>query len=371
MPVTDLLARKLELLAELPNPKFSFKSGELLMEHARSIELMQQRVKGLEVAVSERDGQIGNLILKKHAQFIETMQQRVKGLEVDVVERDGQIGNLNQAVAKRDKVLRKILFSKSWRITRPLRTVRSFFSTRSNVVLVALRRSGGIRPAISKAVSVFKREGWKGLVRRVSSDRNDYSEWILCYDTLTDEARATMRAHTASYSHKPLISVLMPTYNSKPEWLIEAVESVLRQVYPYWELCIADDASSDKTVRPILERYAQKDPRIKVVFREQNGHISAASNSALGVATGEWVALLDHDDLLSEHALFWVADAINRDPTSRLIYSDEDKIDGAGRRFAPYFKCDWNVDLFYSQNLFSHLGVYPADLLREIGGFRQ
>jgi len=380
MPVTDLLARRLRLLAELPNPKVSFETGEILNEHARIIEFMQQRVKGLGVAVAERDGQIGYLnqtVAERDGQIGNLNQAVAKrdgwidNLNQAVAERDGQIGNLNQAVVERDKVLRLILFSNSWRLTRPLRTVRSFFSTRSNVVLVALRRSGGIRPAISKAVSVFKREGWKGLVRRVSFDRNDYSEWILRYDTLTDEARATMRAHTASYSHKPLISVLMPTYNSKPEWLIEAIESVLRQVYPYWELCIADDASSDKTIRPILERYAQKDPRIRVVFREQNGHISAASNSALGVATGQWVALLDHDDLLSEHALFWVADAINRDPAARLIYSDEDKIDGAGGRFAPYFKCDWNVDLFYSQNLFSHLGVYPADLLREIGGFRQ
>ncbi len=156
-------------------------------------------------------------------------------------------------------------------------------TTKSDVVLVALRRCGGIRPAISKAVSVLKREGWNGLKRRVFSDHG-YSEWIRRYDTLTDEARATMRAHTASYSHKPLISVVMPTYNPKPEWLIEAVESVLRQIYPYWELCIADDAPSDKNIRPILERYAQKDPRIRVVFREQNGHISAASNSALALA---------------------------------------------------------------------------------------
>ena len=408
MPVIDLLARRLELLAELPNPKFSFESGELLKEHARFIEFMQQRVEGLEVAVAERDGQIGNLnqaVAKRDDQIghlnqavaerdgqignlNQVMAQRdgqignlnqavakrdgwIDNLNRAVAERDSQIGNLNQAVAERDQVLRQILYSNSWRITRPLRTVRSFFSASSNVVLVALRRSGGIRAAISKSVSVFKREGWKGLVLRVSSDRNDYSEWILRYDTLTDEARATMRAHTASYSHKPLISVLMPTYNSKPEWLIEAIESVRKQIYLHWELCIADDASSDKRIRPILEGYAQKDPRIKVVYREQNGHISAASNSALGLATGEWVALLDHDDLLSEHALFWVADAINRDPAARLIYSDEDKIDGAGRRFAPYFKCDWNVDLFYSHNLFSHLGVYRANLLGEIGGFRQ
>jgi glycosyltransferase involved in cell wall biosynthesis len=324
MPVTYLLARKLRLLADLRSAKLGFETGEILKEHARYIELMQQRVKGLEVALAEPD-----------------------------------------------KVIRQKLPSNSWHITRPLRRVKSFFTTQNDVVLVALRRSGGIKPALRKAVSVLKREGWNGLKLRISPDQDDYSEWIRRYDTLTDEARATMRAHIVSYSHKPLISVVMPTYNPKPEWLIEAIESVRKQIYSHWELCIADDASSDKSIRPILERYAQKDPRIKVVYREQNGHISAASNSALELATGEWIALLDHDDLLAEHALFWVADAINRDPAARLIYSDEDKIDTAGERFAPYFKCDWNVDLFYSQNLISHLGVYRANLLREIGGFQQ
>ncbi len=201
-------------------------------------------------------------------------------------------------------------------------------------------------------------------------DRNDYTEWVRQYDTLTDESRAILRARAAALVHKPLISVVMPTYNPKPEWLIDAVESVRKQIYPHWELCIADDASTDKTIRPILERYAREDARIKVVFREQNGHISAASNSALELATGEWVALLDHDDLYTEHALFWVADAINQNPKTRLIYSDEDKLDETRGRFDPYFKCDWNVDLFYSHNMFSHLGVYHAALLRQIGGFR-
>ena len=430
MPVPYLLARKVRLLAELRSPKFGFETGEILQEHARYIEFMQQRVKGLEVAVAQRDSQIGNLnqavaqrdsqignlnqavaqrdgqignlnqaVAQRDSQIgnlnqaVAQRDSQIGNLNQAVAERDSQIGNLNQAVAQRDsqignlnqavvehdKVIRQILNSNSWRITRPLRAVKSFFTTQSDVVLLAIRRSGGIRAAISKAVSVFKREGWNGLKRRLGdhysdrafSDRNDYSEWIRRYDTLTDEALATMRAHAASYSHKPLISVVMPTYNSKPEWLIEAIESVRKQIYSHWELCIADDASSDKTIRPILERYVQKDPRIKVVYREQNGHISAASNSALGLATGEWVALLDHDDLLAEHALFWVVDAINRNPAARLIYSDEDKIDDAGKRFAPYFKCDWNVDLFYSHNLIAHLGVYRANLLREIGGFRQ
>ena len=118
----------------------------------------------------------------------------------------------------------------------------------------------------------------------------------------------------------------MPTYNPNPEWLIEAIESVRMQLYPFWELCIADDASTNNRIRPILARYAREDSRIKLALREENGHISAASNSALELATGEWVALLDHDDLLSEHALFWMAAAINENPGVRLVYSDEDKI---------------------------------------------
>ena len=120
----------------------------------------------------------------------------------------------------------------------------------------------------------------------------------------------------------------------------------------------------------ILEQYANEDSRIKVVFREQNGHISAASNSALELVSGEWIALLDHDDMLAENALFWVVETINQCPDVRLIYSDEDKIDEVGVRSAPYFKPDWNLDLFYSHNLITHLGVYRADLIKEIKGFR-
>jgi glycosyltransferase involved in cell wall biosynthesis len=203
-----------------------------------------------------------------------------------------------------------------------------------------------------------------------SADGNNYPKWVLDYDTLTEKMRATMRRNTNSFSSKPLVSVVMPVYNPNPLWLVEVIESVRNQIYPNWELCIADDLSSDKSIRPILERYVQEDSRIKVIFREKNGHISNASNSALELSKGEWIALLDHDDLLPEHALYWVADAINKHPEIRMIYSDEDKINEKGTRFGPYFKCDWNEDLFYSHNMFSHLGVYHAQLIHKVGGFR-
>ncbi len=199
----------------------------------------------------------------------------------------------------------------------------------------------------------------------------DYEGWVESFDTLTDSDYQTIQKHIETFAKKPLISVLMPIYNTSELWLRCAIESVLKQLYPYWELCIADDASTKKHVREILEEYQQKDERIKVVFRDNNGHISAASNSALDIAKGDWIALLDHDDELTKHALYLVAHEINQYPEAMFIYSDEDKIDKEGRRYDPYFKPDWNPDLFLSYNYVTHLAVYEAKLLKELGGFRE
>jgi len=199
---------------------------------------------------------------------------------------------------------------------------------------------------------------------------SDYGLWVEAYNVLSQKASQGLAERIHGFKVAPLISILIPTYNPPEHWLIQAIESVKQQSYPNWELCIADDASTNSSVKSILEGYAEEDPRIKIVFREKNGHISAASNSALALASGEWVALLDQDDLLNIHALFWVVDAINQHPDAQLIYSDEDKVDELGKRFDPYFKSDWNRDLFYSQNMISHLGVYKSSLLRCIGGFR-
>ncbi|MBL9189269.1 MAG: glycosyltransferase [Opitutaceae bacterium] len=199
---------------------------------------------------------------------------------------------------------------------------------------------------------------------------NTYAAWVAAYDTLTPESADKIRAKLASLKKRPLISVLMPVYNTPEKWLVAAIESVRRQLYENWELCIADDASKEPHVRKLLERYQKKDPRIKVVCRETNGHISATSNSALALAHGEFIALLDHDDELRPHALACVALELDAHPHADLVYSDEDKIDENGHRYDHYFKPDWNPDLFNVQNYISHLGVYRTLLVREVGGFR-
>lgn len=196
-----------------------------------------------------------------------------------------------------------------------------------------------------------------------------YLEWIDAFDNLTSADRTIIRRRIADFHSPPLISVIMPVYNTPEKWLRRAIESVRNQIYPHWELCIADDASPSVHVREILSEYRRMDPRIKVVFREENGHISAASNSALELACGDFIALLDHDDELAEHALYMVATEIERHPDADLIYSDEDMIDEAGRRFKPHFKSDWNPELILSQNFFCHLGVYRTSLVQATGGF--
>lgn len=239
--------------------------------------------------------------------------------------------------------------------------------------VIGLVRRDGAYPLWKRSVAVFRREGLTGLRRRAGNGAisgRDYAEWIELYDRLDEGALSLMKSDIAAMATPPRISLVMPTYNADPVWLAEAIDSVRNQIYPHWELCVADDASTSPKVRPLLERYMQEDARIRVVFREKNGHISAASNSALELVTSDWVGLLDHDDLLAQHALYCVAKEIVRRPDARLIYSDEDKIDVNGRRHEPYFKCDMNIDLFYSHNMISHFGVYQKHLLDEIGGFR-
>lgn len=170
---------------------------------------------------------------------------------------------------------------------------------------------------------------------------------------------------------RPLtISVLLPVYNVEPRWLRAAIDSVLAQSYPHLELCIADDASPRPELAPLLRDYARRDPRVKLTLRPTNGHIAAASNSALELATGEFIALLDHDDLLPPYALELVARELARCPQADLIYSDEDKVGPRGRRFEPAFKSELNYDLLLSQNQINHLGVYRTALVRAVGGFR-
>ena len=170
---------------------------------------------------------------------------------------------------------------------------------------------------------------------------------------------------------QPLISIIFPVYNSPEEFLRQAIDSVRAQLYTKWELCIADDCSTLPHVAKVLDEYAALDERILVHRRQTNGHISACSNSAVALASGSWLCLMDHDDVLAEHALAVCALALQRHPEAAIVYSDEDHIEADGSRSQPYFKPDFDPLLILGQNYFSHLSLVRADLVELVGGFRE
>ncbi len=177
------------------------------------------------------------------------------------------------------------------------------------------------------------------------------------------------KQRTRSFGRTPILSVVVPVYNPPERFLVEMIESVLAQTYPHWELCLAD-ASTTSHVKPVLEKYAAKDRRVKVKYLAENGGIAGNSNSTLALATGDFVALLDHDDTLAPFALHEVAAAINSHPEADFFYSDEDKLDPGGERVEPSFKPDWSPETLRSRNYVCHLTVLKRSLVEQIGGFR-
>lgn len=207
------------------------------------------------------------------------------------------------------------------------------------------------------------------IVRR--RDQDPYARWCW-HNRLTPRLRDVLQRDAGELVRQggPLVSIVVPAYNTPEKYLRELLESVRGQLYPRWELCVADDASPEPHVRRILAEAAAADPRIKPVFRPTNGHIAQATNSALEIATGEFVALLDHDDLLPADALFQVVQAILRHPTAGYLYTDEDKIDDAGRRFDPQLKGGWSPEMAITHNYTHHLTVIRRTIVERAGRLR-
>lgn len=193
--------------------------------------------------------------------------------------------------------------------------------------------------------------------------------WWLDSRPVTPQVAAELRA-TGSDSGAPLISLLMPVYNTAPDVLETTIRSVRDQLYRRWELCVVDDGSTSAETLRALERQAALDLRIRVAHLPVNCGIAGASNAALAMATGEFIALIDHDDLLMPEALAEVARVVRDHPDIDFIYSDEDKLDAEGRITTPFFKPSWSPDLHLCVNYVTHLAVYRRALVHDLDGFR-
>ena len=208
-----------------------------------------------------------------------------------------------------------------------------------------------------------------GVADTAAARRSQYRRWLALH-TPGAAKLATMRRRSEADGGGPVISLVMPVHNPDRAWLEAAIESVLAQVYPRLELCIADDASTHAHVRVVLE-LAAADPRVRVLYRTEQGGIAAASNSALQVATGEFVGFIDNDDVLRPHALYAMAAYLREQPEADVVYSDEDKLLPDGSFGVPTFKPDFSPDRLLAENYINHFTVVRRTLAATVGGFRE
>lgn len=254
------------------------------------------------------------------------------------------------------------------RISTPVMLMRGGF----RLMRAAILQPSRVKPMLHRAGDLLFGKSVTGVnIRPVITQQEPYSAWQSAHDFKPERDGPTYDRLIEKLENPPKISVLMPVYNPNPVFLKQAVKSVMAQIYPNWELCIADDASTDPEVIEYLTEISRKDLRVRVWFRKQNGHISQASNSALGMTTGEWLVPLDHDDILRPHALAEVALHVSRNPDVQVLYSDEDKLSESGHRFDPHFKPDFSPELFRSMNYLNHLTAHRTQNVKTAGGWRE
>ena len=328
------------------------------------------------------------LAAMKLARDVADREAVLAGKEEQVREKDRAIAMRDRLVAERDRLVAELEARWSVRTGRRIRERAERMVPRGS----RRRAAAGV---LRKGGATLRREGllaflrwlfafWRwvpALFRPPPPDprplelprewRTDpYQVWLE-QRQLSDSDLVGLRDEAERFPYRPRISVVMPTFDTDPQWLQEAIDSVRSQTYGNWQLCIADDGSSRQGTLELLRRWARRDRRIRVTFLPENRGISAASNAALALARGQVVALLDHDDVLQPDALHRIVETLNEQRDLDYIYTDEDKLELDGTRSNPFFKPDWSPDLLLSMNYVTHLSVFRRELLDRVGGFRE
>jgi len=285
----------------------------------------------------------------------------VSAAEIDalrrrVAELEARLGEREQALEKARATLALVSDSGAYRIVLWLQRLRR-----------AVAPDGSARHRLLRG-------GWQLVLGRRAAPRAredaaaQYARW-LAGQAVTPRARRRFAELAATLQHGPLVSIVMPVYNPPLPFLREAVASVQRQVWERWELCIADDGSTE-AVAVELDRLAASDERIRLVHLPANRGIAAATNAALELARGEWVGFLDHDDVLHELALLHVVKTLDETPDLDVVYTDRDHVTADGTRVSPYFKPDWSPLTILSHNFAIHFLAVRRSLLEAVGGLR-
>ena len=225
---------------------------------------------------------------------------------------------------------------------------------------------------IKKGILYLRHYGPKGfwikLTERFQKSEIDYKEWL---EKNMPARQELDRQEKHKFKYAPKISILVPVYNTPETFLRQMIESVQKQTYGNWELCIANANPANEQVKVILKEYTANDARVKVTDVPENEGIAQNTNKALEIADGTFIGLLDHDDVLAENALYEVVKELNKAVDTDVIYTDEDKVSTAmDEYFSPNFKPDFNLDMLRSNNYFCHFFVAKKELIETVGGFR-
>lgn len=211
------------------------------------------------------------------------------------------------------------------------------------------------------------KEFWVKLTERFQADDVDYKEWYENHRVLEKDLEEQKNVH---FFKEPLISIIVPIYNTPITFLRQMIDSVQQQSYAKWELCIGNASPEKQEIRQVLEEY-KSDKRIKEIAIPENKGIAENTNKAMTISEGEFIGLLDHDDLLAPNALYEVVKALNENNLAEVVYTDEDKVTAdLEEHFRPHFKPDFNLDLLRSNNYICHFFVASRDLIKRVGGFR-
>ena len=213
------------------------------------------------------------------------------------------------------------------------------------------------------------KEFWIRLHERFEPEEVPYGPW---YEAYVPDLKELDRQRREKFDYEPLISVAVPAFRTPEEFLRQMIDSLLEQTYRNWELCIANGSPGDEIMSSVLKEYTDRDRRIRVIDLTENKGIAGNTNAALQMAEGEFVGLLDHDDLLAPNALYEIAKALVKDRQLDAVYTDEDKVTtDLSEHFQPHLKPDFNLDLLRSNNYICHFFVVRRSIIEKVGGFRQ
>ena len=315
-------------------------------------------------------------------QLVNCLYQAAFGRLADDKELANAVTNLRSGTS-RENVARLITSSAEFQR-------RHGFSHKVDInCITAIYCNGLGRPPNLESLAFWLEEGEKGVTQAqllvevagsnealerlrapVKDSKVDYGDWVSLHDTINDADRAMIHAHIAGWAVCPLISVVMSIDRRSELTSRESIDSVVAQLYPSWQLCLAVDGIQESLLTALLDPSGLRDPRIRVIRPTTSESAAAAAKAALTLATGEFVAFLRAGDVLAAHALYEVAFELARNERTDIVYTDHDHINTDGQRFNPWFKPDWDSDLLVAEDYISDLAVYRRRLVKEVGFLR-